>query len=384
MSSVLVEQAIALRPLLRAEAAGIEAARRLSEPVLDALHGLDAFHLQLTPDFGGHGADPLTMLRVIEELSRGDASTGWCAMVGAESSACVNAYLGPDVVRELTAGTPRPVFALSAVGVGKAVETADGFRVSGRWRFASACRHAHWLGGLAVVHAGDTPRLRDSGAPLLRVIYVPVTAARVIDVWQAVDGLRATASDDFELEEVFVPATHTADLFGPPCHAAPAWRVPTGLRLALSKAAAVCGMARGALDALPPMLARTPFVGGRPAREEARVQLALADVEAALEGGRALFYQRVSALWQQVQDGTTPDLPTIAQVRLGVVHAARQAVTAVHTAQQLAGSAAIFDPLLTRAARDIDVARHHFQLQPHVMEDVGRVMLGQAPRNPMF
>jgi len=49
-----------------------------------------------------------------------------------------------------------------------------------------------------------------------------------------------------------------------------------------------------------------------------------------------------------------------------------------------AGSASIFDPTLDRAVRDLNVARHHLQLQAHVMEDVGRVMLGQAPRNPLF
>ena len=383
MTPSLLEAAIPLRPVLRAAAAGIEARRRLSPEVLDALQAMDAFHLQLTDDYGGHGADPITLLRVIEELARGDASSGWCAMVGSESSACLNAYLDPAVVRAMTAGTPRPVHALSAVGVGRAVETAGGYVVRGRWRFASACRHAQWLGGLAVVHAGDQPRQRDNGAPLLCVAYAPAHAARLIDTWTA-DGLKATASDDFEFDEVFVPAGHVADLFGPPRHASPVWRLPTGLRLALSKAAAVCGMARAALDATLPLLARTPFIGGRPAREEARVQIALAEAEATLEGGRALLYQRVQEAWDLVQRGEVLDLAAIARVRLAVVFAARQAVAAVAMLRQLAGSAAIFDETLARAARDLDVARHHFQLQPHIVEDVGRVMLGFAPRSPLF
>lgn len=384
MGSTALEAARALRPLLREEAAHIESARRLSPRVLDALHSIDAFHLQLTAEYGGRGADPVALLEVIEELSRGDGSSGWCAMVGSESSACLNAYLAPEIVRELTAGTPRPVHALSAVGVGRAVATAGGYVVSGRWRFASACRHASWLGGLAVVHDGQQPRQRDNGAPLLRVVYIPTSAAVLIDTWSTVDGLRATASDDFEVTALFVPLEHTADLFGPARHDSPVWRVPTGLRLALSKAAAVCGMARAALDALPPILDRTPFVGGRPAREEARVQIALAEAEAALEGGRALLYRRVEHAWDAVRRGETLDRDAIAQVRLAVVFAARQALAAVHGAQQLAGSAAIYSPVLIRAARDLDVARHHFQLQPHIVEDVGRVMLGMAPRNLMF
>ena len=383
MSMSMIEAATALRPFLRSASAGIDEARRLSPAVLDALHGLDAFHLQLTPEFGGQAADPITLMRVIEELSRGDGSSGWCAMVGSESSACVNAYLAPEVVHTMTSGRPRPLHALSAVGMGRAVEVPGGYVVTGRWRFASACRHAQWLAGLAVVHEGDRPRLRENGAPQLRVVYAPASDARIVDTWTA-DGLRGTASDDFEFNEVFVPDDCAADLFGPPRHASPVWRVPTGLRLALSKAAAVCGMARAALDALPPLLERTPFIGGRPAREEARVHLALADAEAALEGGRALLYRNVEDAWQAVQAGRVLDVAAVARVRMGVVFAARQAVAAVHQAQQLAGSAAIFDPVLARAARDIDIARHHFQLQPHVAEDIGRVILGLAPRSHLF
>ena len=88
MTSHLIDAAVALRPLLRRDAARIEHERRLSDEVFSALYAMHAFNLQLTENFGGPAADPITHLKVIEELSRGDASSGWCAMVGSESSAC--------------------------------------------------------------------------------------------------------------------------------------------------------------------------------------------------------------------------------------------------------------------------------------------------------
>ncbi|MGE0861362.1 MAG: acyl-CoA dehydrogenase family protein [Gammaproteobacteria bacterium] len=379
----LTEAALGLLPLLRAEAAGMEAQRRLSAPVLDALDALGAFHLQLDPRYGGPGADTLAYLQVIETLCRGDASSGWCAMVGSESSACLNAWFSADTVRDMLGTGPLARVALSAVGRGPAVICAGGHRVSGRWRFTSGCRHSQWLGALTVVHDDVTPRSTPQGAPQMRIVFVPTSAATLHDTWQT-SGLRGTASDEFELADVFVPAAHGFDFGAPPLDPAPGWRVPLGLRLAMSKAAAVLGMAQGALDALPPLLERTPFAGAAPARDEPRTQAGLAEATAEVEAGRAYLQREVAAFCALVEAGGAPDAAARARTRLAIVHAARAALRAVDLARTLAGTGAVFDAGLDRAARDLAVARHHVQLQAHVMEDIGRVMLGQAARNPLF
>lgn len=381
--SPLLLKAQALRPLLIEAGAAIEQTRRLTAPVRDALSAMGAFHLQLGREYGGAAADPQTYLDVIEELSRGDASAGWCAMVASESSACLNAWLAPETIRDMLGEPPLAVVSLTAVGKGRAVIEGDSYRVSGRWRFTSGCRHAEWLGALCVVHDGDTPRVNAHGAPELRLLFVPTAAANLIDTWHT-SGLKGTASDDFELHDVTVPATHGFGLRDAPRDDNPAWRIPLGLRLAMSKAAAVCGMARGALDAVLPLLDRTPFAGAKPAREETRVQSGLAEAQGAIEAGRAYLRQEVAHCWQQVCAGQALTLTDVARTRLAIVVAARSALTAVNTLQDLGGTAGVFTPRFDRAVRDLQVARHHLQLQAHVMEDIGRVMLGQAPRNPLF
>ena len=382
-TAALIDSAIALQPLLRRAAADIERERRLSDEVFTALYAMDAFNLQLAAEYDGPAADPITHLRVIEELSRGDASSGWCAMVGSESSACVNAFLEPAVVRAMLREPVRAVVALTAVGTGRAHEVPGGYRASGRWRFTSGCRHARWLGGFCAVYAGDTPRLRENGAPLMRLVFASAADVELLDTWHT-SGLQGTASDDFQIAEIFIPHERAVDLFSPPRDPSAVWRLPIMLRFAMSKAAAVCGIARGAMDALLPLLDRIPFAGARPSREEPRVHLALAQAEAAIEGGRAYFYQAVRDAWAAVQRGETLDVAAVARVRLAVVFAAQRAQEAVRLTQEIGGTAAVFDPALDRAARDLNVARHHLQLQAHVTEDVGRVLLGIAPRNPMF
>jgi alkylation response protein AidB-like acyl-CoA dehydrogenase len=51
---------------------------------------------------------------------------------------------GPDVI---SAGSSQPV--------GIAETTADGWRVNGRWPFASGCQHADWIMGFCVVTRGQ-------------------------------------------------------------------------------------------------------------------------------------------------------------------------------------------------------------------------------------
>ena len=381
--SALLARAQSLRPLLRQAAAVIEGDRRLTSAVREALASMGAFHLQLGRAYGGAAADPRSYLDVIEELSRADASSGWCAMVASESSACLNAWLTPTVIRSMLGSEPLAIVSLTAVGKGRAVATSDGHRVSGRWRFTSGCRHAHWLGALCVVHDGEQPRLNAMGVPEMRIVFVPSGAAVLIDTWHT-SGLQGTASDDFTLHDVFVPASHGFGLRDVPHDDNPAWRVPLGLRLAISKAAAVCGMARGAMDAVLPLLDRTPFAGARAAREEARVQSGLAEAEAAIEAGRAYLHREVACAWDTVCSGQTLAIEAVARTRLAVVFAARSALAAVNTMQDLGGTAGVFTPAFDRAVRDINVARHHLQLQAHVMEDIGRVMLGQQPVNPLF
>ena len=378
-----IEAAESLYPLLREEAEEIERSRRLTPNVFEALHGIDAFRLQLGERYGGLALDPFDYLRVVEALSRGDASSGWCAMVGSESSACVNAFLAPNVVQSMIVDNPEAIVAFTVVGGGTAEKCSDSYLASGRWRFASGCRHATWLSSMCVVYESGKPVLRENGAPLTRIVFARAADAIIHDTWD-VSGLRGTASDDFELDQVLIPNEHTFDFTGPALDSSPAWRIPVALRLAMSKAAAVCGIARGAMDALLPMLERKPFAGAVPAKEEPRIHVTLAEAEASLEAGRAFLYRNVERAWKRVQNEHTLSLSDIADTRLAIVWSARQALNSLHLMQEMAGTGAVFDEAFDRSARDLGVARHHMQLQSHIVEDVGRVLVGFEPRNPMF
>ena len=77
----IIEAAEGLVPLLRAEAPAIDAGRRLTPAVVQALHQDGFFRMTMPAEFGGPTLTLGEVMRVLETLARGDASTAWCSWV---------------------------------------------------------------------------------------------------------------------------------------------------------------------------------------------------------------------------------------------------------------------------------------------------------------
>src|SRR5215510_5566374 len=96
----IVKAAQALAPLIQESLGAMEAERRLSPKVVAALRELGAFRLAVLCAYGGLELDPVTQVRVVEELSRMDGSVGWCAMISSAGS-FAGAFLAPAVAQRL-------------------------------------------------------------------------------------------------------------------------------------------------------------------------------------------------------------------------------------------------------------------------------------------
>lgn len=104
-STALLEAARALRPMIEASADQIEQGCRITEPVAEALASAGLFTMLVPRELGGVQVDPLTYVRVIEEVTRADGSTGWCVMTGTVVGLAAGS-LHPDAAREV-GGTHR-------------------------------------------------------------------------------------------------------------------------------------------------------------------------------------------------------------------------------------------------------------------------------------
>jgi indole-3-acetate monooxygenase len=165
-----------VRPLLREHAAEVEAARRLTGPVVDALRATGVFRMAMPATWGGPEVDICRQIEIIETLSRADASAGWCAMVGSDSG-FYSGYLDDAAARSLYPGLDA-VIAGWVAPVGTLEVCDGGYRLSGRWSFGSGVTHADVIVGGARVTENGSPRLLADSTPDVRMAMLPQPSGR--------------------------------------------------------------------------------------------------------------------------------------------------------------------------------------------------------------
>jgi alkylation response protein AidB-like acyl-CoA dehydrogenase len=375
-----------LAPRIRARAAEIEATRQLPPDLVMELANARVFKVALPEADGGLGADVVTALQVIEEISRADGSTGWCVAMGINSFR-QSAQLAPEVRRELFFSEPIGVSAGSARERGRAVAVPGGYRVTGHWFFASGCMHSHLLHGACKVFDGDQPRLRPNGDQEIRIAYFhPKSKARIIDNWD-VSGLRGTGSHDIAVDDLFVPEEHTFSALDRRARVTGPMNRMHGFDLAGCGFCCVgLGVARAAIDAFVELATvKTPRNSSDLLRERVMVQAQVGEAEALLRSGRALLFGVVHEMWETALAREPISERQRSDLRMAMTHAAQSAARATHMVCVSAGTTSIFarSPL-ERYARDAEVVTRHNQLQFVNYEAVGRTLLGLESNSPLF
>ena len=169
--AAILEAARALAPRIRADADEIERERRLPLPLVRAMKDAGVFRMPMPRAWGGPEVDPLTQIRIVEELSKADPSVGWCAMIGSDAG-YFTAYLDDGVGRALY---PTRHGYATTVAPGRTLprSSTGGYRVTGRWPFASGCQHADYIvGHCFVTESGEAAALPD-GTPDDALCYLP-------------------------------------------------------------------------------------------------------------------------------------------------------------------------------------------------------------------
>ena len=372
----LLEAAVALAPRIRPHAEAIEAARRLPGAIVEDLGRAGLFRMLVPRALGGGEVAPATMIRAIEAIARADASAGWCVMVGA-TTGLVSAFLDEDAARAIF-GDPAAVTSGVFAPMGRAVREGDGYRVSGRWSFASGVEHAtHRMGGAIVMGPGG-PELGPNGDPVIRHVVMRAEETRVHDTWTT-SGLRGTGSHDLEADGVFVPLRHTCSLIADaPRHAGPLYRFPIFGLLALGVAAVAAGAAREAIDTLIDLASKKkPAWSKRPLSHRELTQVRVDEAEGLARSARAFLIEAAEEVTEIAgARGVLADRDR-ALLRLAATQATRSAACAVDLVYEAGGGTSIYaSSPLQRAFRDVHVAPQHVMVAAPTLASVGKVLLG--------
>ena len=289
-ADALIQRARDLGPAIRACREEIDATRQLPTTLVQALRAAGMFRLFVPAKLGGYEIDPITFVKIIEELSAVDGSVGWIVSVCA-----VGGLLAGSIREEALIGiygeSPDTIIAGGVNPTGRAVVVDGGYLVSGRWAFGSGIRHANWVYGNCLIYDGEQKRLDATNNPEARVMLFPATVCVVHDTWQ-VGGLRGTGSHDFSVSELFVPADRSLIAFSARAsQPGILYKFPFSL-FAVLIAAVPLGIARGAIGALVELAkAKRPMGGSVLLSEKPSVQIAVARAKALVCTGRAFLYR---------------------------------------------------------------------------------------------
>jgi len=379
-----VRRARELAPELAAAADEIERRRELPEPVVDALVERGLFRLLLPRSLGGAELLPADFVPVIEEIAKADASTAWC-LNQASGCSMTAAYLDPEAACEIFGG-PRGILVWGP-GPGTARVVAGGYRVSAKWSFASGSHNASWLGcHVPILETDGAPRLHPDGSPVVRTMLFPKSRAKMTDIWQVI-GLKGTGSDQFSVEDLFVPERHSATRDdGTRREKGLLYRFSSLQLYAAGFAGVAMGIARSTLDAFVALARdKIPFRSTGALRDNQLIQSQVAQAEARLAAARAFLLGSLEEITAEIARVGHITLDHRMTVRLASTFAIHQSLQVVDTAYHAAGSTAIFEANpFERRFRDIHTVSQQLQGRQEHFETVGQYLLGLDPGSLMW
>ena len=354
-----------------------EALRSVPEATVREAAEAGYFHLLAPTTAGGAGASMGTFLEVGRRLSRGCPSSAWTL-----SFLAMHAWLlcrfEPELQAELFRDGAMPLAPAPLAPTGRAEAVDGGFRINGRWEWATGVNHSDWV--MVNAMEGMMPRF----------CVLPLSEVTVEDVWRTA-GMAATGSNTVTATDVFVPAYRTLSglqmKFGPmpglTLHPGTSVGWAMSPALALVAAAPALGAAEGALAAFTArMKAKTQaYMAGAKQSDAPATHLRLGEAMASVRAA-ALVWEDAVALYEREGPAEAAiSVDTLAAVRLAAAHTVRLAGQAVDIMCAAAGASSGFlTSPLQRHLRDVQMIRGHVVFDwDRAMQICGRVALGFEP-----
>ena len=318
---------------------------------------------------GGVGADLPSAMRVFETLARADASVGWTVMIGS-AAWCDLAGLPRETFDRMFA-EPDVIVAGAFNPTGSIAPTDNGYRVTGRWSFASGCEHADWLFGNCFEGFED-------GMPRLRIAVFAPDQVVIEDTWN-VSGLSGTGSHHFHVDDVAVPADQTfVPLADQPCLDTPIVHIPVPAMASLAIASVALGTAQAALDDIVALATtKMPLLTFAPLAAGPLFQFDLATADTEIRAARALLYETAESAWKIAAEGSAFSLEQRARIRAASVWVTDRAAAVVGTAYRAGGGSSLYaDSPLQRRLRDINALTQHFLVRRDTLITAGAILAG--------
>jgi indole-3-acetate monooxygenase len=365
--NALSGRARALVPLIDAHAAFADEQGKIEPTVIEALHEGGLFNMWVPSVLGGSELGPIHSIETLENLSYGDASTGWVVMAACLSIGTAGAYLSDEASSALFAPGKRPVIAGQGTRPGVAIPDGDGYRVSGSWSFASGLKHGTHIHTLAIIEGTGEPR----------IFVVPVDKATLIDNWDVI-GLRGTGSIDYTLDNVWV-----ADGYSHFAVTQDAARGGSLYNIGIIGFAQIChsgwalGVGRRMLDELAALAQEKTGRAGA-STDRNTFHEGFAKAEGTFRAARAFVMEAWRDAEATLATGAHLSVRQHTLTRLALTHATASLHEIANYVYLAAGTTSLRRGTLQRLMRDVHAGTQHVTSSPPVVQNCGRELAGLA------
>jgi len=319
---------------------------------------------------------------VLTEVGRGCGSTSWVASL-VNVCAWLAALFPERAQADIWASDPDAWIAGSLAPNGEAVAVEGGWRVTGRWPWASGSLHAQW-GACGIHMKNDRGEVVNFGLSLM-----PMRDLVVEDTWFMV-GMKGTGSNTIVANDVFVPEHRFlpypqafAGTYRTEFTDETVYRVALVPVTVLILVPAQLGVARAALDHAIAKAGTRGITHTNFATQAASSGFQMQIAEAAMKIDTATLHAQRAAddLDRAAAESRLLDLTARARVRMDTALAAKHCRDAVELLVAAHGTSSLADAnRMQRLWRDVHTASHHAITEWQVnLEVYGKALLGVEP-----
>jgi 3-hydroxy-9,10-secoandrosta-1,3,5(10)-triene-9,17-dione monooxygenase len=381
-TATLLARAAAIRPILERGAETTDSLRRLADQNVKALLESGLCRLMVPARFGGFQTSIRTYIEVMAEVGRGCGSTAWVASL---INVCAwLAALFPEQAQADVWGSNRDAWIAGSLAPnGAAVPVDGGWKVTGRWPWASGSLHAQWA-ACGIHMKNERGEMANFGLSLM-----PMPELAIEDTW-FMAGMKGTGSNTIVAKDVFVPAHRFlpypdafAGRYRTEYTDEAVYRAALVPVTVLILAPSQLGVARAALDhaigrSKTRGITHTNFATQA---ESAGFQMQIAEAAMKIDTAALHAARAADDLDRCAADGRLMDVVERARVRTDTALAAKYCRDAVEILVAAHGTSSLADSnRMQRLWRDVHTASHHAISEWQVnLEVYGKALLGIEP-----
>lgn len=357
--SFLTDEELAL---IRQQTFENEKAGHLTEPLLNLIYEKEWLKIMIPKACGGKDWPLPRIVQLFETLAYADGNLGWCINLGAGANLFAG-YLEQETAVQIFSN-PKIWCAGSGAASGKAFREKGGYRVSGKWKYASGSLHATHLTANCFIYDESGLPISEDGNQVFRSFIFPAEEANILDTWHTT-GLKATNSNDFESENIFVPDNHVFSLLSPsPFAESPLFKFPFDSLAVINMACMPTGIALHFLELFENLMAsKKPLHSQKKLGKQEVVKTVFENCKNKLSQARIAMYKALEEAWEPYAKGGEASEKSLENLTIKARLAAKTAREILFELFPMCGMSILYtENPLNKVWRDLSVAGQHYLL----------------------